>query len=188
MGALAESARLAHRLAHRPQFCDLDYRWFFSLLKIFDILLTTRTSTKPVCEPPIPLQILLLLASLFVFLLQFLSLTSTVRPDNSQDGCPQVRRRASEEEAVGCRCLPPPSSLLGSTLNHNKNMHKISLPMWTAVNLLSISCSPLACPKRSLFFFIFCVEFVLSILSTGKKILNNENQHIVRQCVRNGHR
>lgn len=45
--------------------------------------------------------------------------------DNSQDGCPQVRRRASEEEAVGCHRLPPPSSLLGSTLKPNN--HQLSL-------------------------------------------------------------
>lgn len=36
---------------------------------------------------------------------------------NSQDGCPQVRRRTPEEEAVGCASLPSPSPLLGSMLN-----------------------------------------------------------------------
>merc|ERR1712000_726436 len=33
---------------------------------------------------------------------------------NRQDGCPQVCRGASEEEAVGCHAVPPPCPLLGT--------------------------------------------------------------------------
>lgn len=33
----------------------------------------------------------------------------------AKDGCPQIRRRAPEEEAVGCAALPSPCSLLGGT-------------------------------------------------------------------------
>ena len=45
------------------------------------------------------------------------SIDLTRRCRYSQDGCPQVRRGASEEEAVGCYAVSAPCPLLGSTLN-----------------------------------------------------------------------
>ena len=69
---------------------------------------------------------------------------------NSHNGCPQVRRRAPEAQAVGCAALPPARPLLGSTLNHTiqpdlhpkskgRRDHKYSFPP-------SI---PMSCPEFS---------------------------------------
>merc|ERR1712000_135309 len=44
----------------------------------------------------------------------FFLLTPKEQPSNRQDGCPQVCRGASEEEAVGCDAVPPPCPLLGA--------------------------------------------------------------------------
>lgn len=172
---------LAHRLTHRPQFSHgkLDIGGSFSFLKIFDLLLTTRTSTKPVCEnppPPDSPSSSPLCKPLFFFIL--LSLTSVVSAINSQDGCPQVRRRASEEEAVGCRCLPPPSSLLGSTLNHQEYAQaQTSIPhVDGGFNLLSLSCSPLELSEA--------VEFFVGVLNTPHWEENSQRRNQHTNCVR----
>jgi hypothetical protein len=134
---------------------NLDYRWFFSFLKIFDILLTTRTSTKPVCEPPIPPSNSPSCKPFcFSPSIPFANLYRSPRqqprwvPSSTSKS---FRRRSSRMS------LPSSSEFAaGKYVKPQQNMHKISLPMWTAVNLLSISCSPLS-RVRSGRFFIFCV-------------------------------